>query len=550
MSYTNYAQVQNFQWAKNIGGQGDDIGNGISTDANGNVFITGNFNSSSISFGNITLTNNTNLGGSIFIAKYDASGNALWAKSIPGGDFGGYKQGISTDVNGNVIITSHFSYNINFGSIILTNSDTSYITSDIFIAKYDGNGNLLWAKKAGGKGRDRVYSASNDANGNIFITGQFSSPNITFGNITLIDSTNLGCIFIAKYDASGNALWAKKSDGGGKGIGSSTDAKGNVFITGECSSSNIKFDTITLSNYPSNYPTSSNIFIAKYDGNGNVLWAKGAGGDSDDDISYGVSTDANGNAFITGNFKSPTITFGNTILSNSNYFIVKYDANGNVLWAKGALGYNSYIDEGWNISNESNGNVLVTGLFSSKSITFGSILLNNTSQSPNNFDFFITKYDASGNVIWAKGAFGINQDAGCGISTDANGNIFITGYSLSPNITFGGITLNNLGKSDVFIAKLSGITGVDELNKETDVLIAPNPFTSLVTFKFKSKINETINLVILDAVGKEVYSKNIESNIGENSITLNELNYLKTGIYFARLTNNDGISQLIKLVKN
>jgi hypothetical protein len=56
--------------------------------------------------------------------------------------------------------------------------------------------------------------------------------------------------------------------------------------------------------------------------------------------------------------------------------------------------------------------------------------------------------------------------------------------------------------------------------------------------------------VLLDAVGKEVYSKIIESNIGENSIILNELNYLKTGVYFARLTNNDGINQLIKLVKN
>src|SRR5690606_8330373 len=111
-----------------------------------------------------------------------------------------------------------------------------------------------------------------------------------------------------------------------------------------------------------------------------------------------------------------------------------------------------YGDGGYGISTDANGNVLVTGFFGSPSITFGSTTLTNASSTGKD-ELFIVKYDPNGNVLWAKSAGGINGDWGNSISTDANGNVLLTGYFSSSSITFGSTTLTNAGSYDIFIAK-------------------------------------------------------------------------------------------------
>ena len=108
----------------------------------------------------------------------------------------------------------------------------SYGYDDIFIAKYDASGNCLWAKNAGGIGYDYGYGIATDANGNSYVTGSFYGT-ATFGTIQLV-SYGYDDIFIAKYDASGNCIWAKKAGGinWDFGYSISTDGNGNEFITG------------------------------------------------------------------------------------------------------------------------------------------------------------------------------------------------------------------------------------------------------------------------------------------------------------------------------
>ena len=101
------AQSPNWAWAKSAGGTDYDYGTGISTDASGNVLITGYFDSPTITFGTTTLTNAGTGIADIFVVKYDASGNVLWAKSAGGTD-GDHGYGISTDANGNVLVTGYF----------------------------------------------------------------------------------------------------------------------------------------------------------------------------------------------------------------------------------------------------------------------------------------------------------------------------------------------------------------------------------------------------------------------------------------------------------
>lgn len=364
-----------------------------------------------------------------------------WAKG-GGGTTYDKANSLSTDTAGNVFVTGSFrSPIITFGTTILTNTNTSGNTDDIFIAKYDANGNVLWAKRAGGVGRGSSVSA--DAGGNVFVTGESN-----------------GNVFISKYDANGNVLWAKSASGTNEcaGFSVSADPSGNVFVTGFFSGSTIIFGTTTLTN-----SVGYNVFLAKYDANGNLLWAKSP---SETYYNYGnsVTADASGNVIVTGQFNGPSITFGTSTLSNAtagtdDLFIAKYDAQGNVLWANRAGG-GSY-DVGYSISADKFGNTFVTGSFYSATITFGSITLTNPNTNGYNKQFFIAKYDANGNALWAKSKVGTSEDAGYSVCTDEIGNAFVTGY-FSPSystIIFDSITLTapqgncNYGCLPFFIVK-------------------------------------------------------------------------------------------------
>ncbi|MFH1005315.1 MAG: T9SS type A sorting domain-containing protein, partial [Bacteroidota bacterium] len=166
-------------------------------DANGNILVAGYFYSSSIIFGSTTLTNAGSNTRDMFLAKYDASGNVLWAKSAGGSSFD-EAYSVSTDANGNILVAGNFrSPTISFASTTLTKAGGNGDYTDMFLAKYDASGNVLWAKSAGGSDYDSAQSVSTDANGNILVAGYFQSPTLIFGSTTL---TSMGStdMFLAK----------------------------------------------------------------------------------------------------------------------------------------------------------------------------------------------------------------------------------------------------------------------------------------------------------------------------------------------------------------
>jgi hypothetical protein len=203
---------------------------------------------------------------------------------------------------------------------------------------------VVWAKRAGGTGNDIGQNISIDAAGNSYITGYFASSSIVFGSTPFLANVGGNDIYIAKYDPSGNALWAKSVGGSlnETGLGIGTDAGGNIYATGYYQSSSLTFGSTTLTN-----SGSDDYFIVKYNPAGNVIWAKGASGASND-IGYNLKVDAANNIHVVGTFNSSSVTFGSSTISLNSFddiFILKYDSTGIVLWAKSAGGTPAMILE-------------------------------------------------------------------------------------------------------------------------------------------------------------------------------------------------------------
>jgi hypothetical protein len=522
------AQSPNWIWARSIGTPSFEFGESIITDANGNVYMTGNFSSFSnypIIFGQDTLTSTNNFQ-DVFIVKYDSNGNALWAKKA-GGTSNENPNSIVADQNGNIFISGVFySPTITFETITLTNANTN--SADVFIAKYDSNGNILWAKNAGDVNYGNSPSVTIDLSGNAILTGCFSSPTINFGTI-LLTNTGLDDIFLVKYDTNGNEIWARSTVGTDSEYGNSitTDQNNNIYVTGCFLSPTLTFDTIVLTK--SGY---LDLFIVKYDMNGNVTWAKREGGTGFNSIvGTRIASDIYGNIFVAGGFSAPSITIGTTTLNNVNLYddilLVKYDTNGNVIWANSEGGNKQ--DRVLGLSTNSIGDVIIAGNYESDSINFGSTTITNVG----NYDIYIAKYDSYGNRIWTKSAGGLGYDYCYGMCIDGNDNIFITGAFAYPIIAFDNIALISSGNNDSYIAKLDAVAvGIKEQTISSSFSIAPNPFTSETIINFSEEKKNTI-IKITDILGKEIRNSNFS---GKQFVI--ERNQMKLGMYLVQIIDD------------
>ena len=335
-----YDSLGNVIWAKTGYGTPCSTGNGgaivksIAIDLSNNLYITGHY-SNTFQFGNTTALTITNGGSQVFIVKYDSSGNAIWAKSSSGGinrSSSGNGNSIIADAKGNTYITGFFNDTIQFGNTTpLIDLNDSISIRAIFIVKYDSSGNALWARSAGGGNLhdNDSRSIALDGNGDVYITGEYNDT-IQFGNTTPLIS-NLGnyynSVFIAKYDASGNALWSRSSAIGAVNCQEITvDIYNNIYITGCFYADSIKFgNTPTMINCFTLFGE-SDLFIVKYDASGNALWSQSVGS-SEWEFGRAIKADAFGNIYVTGFSTSSAIQFPGTPALNINWgnvFLVKY----------------------------------------------------------------------------------------------------------------------------------------------------------------------------------------------------------------------------------
>jgi hypothetical protein len=416
----------------------------VANDSYGNVFITGAFAGDTLIIGNTILTGVSDY--DFFVAKFDSSGNALWAKNAGGPDRE-WGMEIATAPDGSVAVAGNFlSDTILWENDTLLLNDTLVQSSDIFVVKYDTDGNLMWLRSSGEIGMDRAEGIAIDTFGNILVTGEFRSDTMVFGDTSLVLDCCSG-VFIVKYDPSGNVLWARNENGstyqGGSDI--ATDSDGNVLITGSYISPVFTIGTTVLENTTSNWK----FFVAKFDPDGNPLWAT----NSDQtglQLSKGITADTMGNVIVSGLFAGRMVFEDDTLSTTGGRasFLIKYDSNGTYLWSRQSVSSADAVAE--DVTCNLNGDVFLTGSFGNSIIWFGDILLTN----PGFNNSFVVKYGSDGTEQWAKriGASS-GYTNGYGISADAFNSIYLTGYFNAPALTFGNTTLTSVSE-DLYLAKL------------------------------------------------------------------------------------------------
>jgi hypothetical protein len=429
-----------FLWARQIGGVNDEEARAVAVDAAGDVLVTGFFNGTN-SLGNTNLVSNGLE--DIVIAKFDPAGNLLWARQAGGT---GYDEGrgIAADASGNIFVTGLFQNTATFGATNLISAGQS----DVFIAKYNPAGNLLWVRDGGGKDYDEGHAIAVDAQGNAVITGYFDAT-ASFGSFSLQNNSGSDNIFVVKCSSSGNFLWAQQAGGSlnDEGNGIALDGASNVYVTGYFSGTTAFGSTNLTSGGNGGLP---DIFLAKYNPVGNLLWVRQAGGTNDDE-GNAVASDSAGNITVAGKFSSAA-TFGNTNISGNgvDIFVARYDSTGNFRWVQKAGGNDMiYGDTAFGVAADASSNVTVTGYFS------GNASFGNTNVMTAGFDdVFCSKYDNAGNLLWVRAAGGTDLDIGYGVACDTLSNVFLAGFFASSSIVFDGLTLTNRGGRDIFVTKL------------------------------------------------------------------------------------------------
>lgn len=498
---------------------------------------------------------------------------------------------IANGSSGNIYVTGRFSgATLTLGSNVLTN--TTVDNEEIFIAKYDDAGNVIWAKQFGGTLSDYATSITLDASENIYVTGYFESSTIDFGATTLTNNGSTD-LFLVKLNSAGTVQWAKSagSTSNDEANAVCTDASGNIFITGTFSSTILQLGSTALTK-----AGASDMFTAKYDASGNVLWAKGAGGPNYD-MANSIAADNSGNVVVAGAFYSATMAFGSLSLNCGGYsdgFVVKYTASGTEVWVTG-MGGSSYdgvsalsVDDennifvtgsfnsaflnfgtpGFSLTNtttpyydlfiakygtggnviwtkreggsdsdysnsiktDSKGHFYLTGNFSSSTLPMGSFSLTNTGGS----DLFVAKYDTTGSVTWVKGATGTSNEYTYAVSNDDNDNVYAGGGFQSSSITFGNNTLNLLQGMDLFVAKIQGaLSGIEEQGETEGINIYPNPATEKIILSSASG-KGIIDVSVVNTLSQQVYRQQ-----DLNNGTAIDISYLPSGIYYVRIQTNN-----------
>lgn len=472
-----------------------------------------------------------------------------------------------------------------------------------FLAKYDLQGNVIWAKSVTGPGRNSGASIAVDSEGFIYLLGTFEFA-ASMGPFHFTAGHNYDQIYLIKLNPNGVPVWARQTTGSDKTYptGIVINSANQVYLTGTL------FDRTTFMGTTVTPTTYNTPFIARLDTDGKLIWFKVLNGNGGLKDINGVTTNEAGDIFFCGTFTDnifldsiqlavsvyyDTIDiYGDTLILpvyNRDYFVSQIDSTGKIVWA---VQSNYLTDEyAHGVVADNNGNVYVTGgsedslsrsVFVARHNQYGGGLdwinlslacgegLSVAADDGNNMyvtgifcgsaeingyqvtskgggDIFIMNFDSSANFNWITTHGSTNNDYGWSIC-ERDGSIFVAGGFLY-EAKFGNIIVNTSPHVgwDAFVAKLDRdfLLSNEQLRPEQKMLVFPNPFGDQVTVSTSYLTTETQILSIVDISGREIFTKVIDA--GNNYFTINT-GHLRSGLYFLTLYG-DEVSLVEKIIK-
>lgn len=454
------------EWGTYFGGSDEEMGRGITPDTKGNVYLAGTTGSLS----NIATTgayqatygggSNPN-GADAFLSKWDADGNLLWA-TYYGGTKLDIAYSVACDTADNVYMggyTKSDSGIATAGSYQDTKAGTA-ARSDAFLVKFDTSGQRIWSTYFGGTQNEasKCLALTSDKAGHIYMTGDTrSSGDIATAGAYQSAIAGYYDVFLAKFDTDGNLDWSTYYGGeeGDYSLGISADTSGNAYIAGYTLSTT---GIATAGAYQGTKDVIEDAFVAKFSPNGNLDWGTYQGGDNFDGATS-LSVSGSGIVYVGGQTMSATGIatangFQDSLSGTDDGFLSAFDTSGQLLWATYLGGAGS--DPLRSVWANDLGKVYVSGETSSDS---GIATPNGINAVyAGSYDAFLVKFDSTGQRLQGS-YFGGGSSEVNGIMSGSANFIYLSGYTFSgtsiatPNAYQS--TLNGSGMQDAFLIKIN-----------------------------------------------------------------------------------------------
>ncbi len=362
---------------------------------------------------------------------------------------------VEVDNQGNSYITGYVTGQTAFSNTELVTSALG--NGDVYVAKYSSSGQFLWKKTFGGNYSDRAYDLAIGSDQNIVITGQFFGT-IQFGATTLTSTNFSKDIFVVKLDPNGIPLWAFKEGGemAENAYGITVDNQNNVLLTGQFQGNSIlQSQSFSSAIDPNTNLPSFDFFISKYDANGQAVWIK-TGFAQYEDRGLAVACDAQNNVFMTGQF-SDTLLFDGQNYFNIAYnvgFLAKFDPQGNLQFFNKMRGG---MVLPYDLEVDSQNEVIVIGDFlGNMNYQNGTTISSIT--NPYSKQIFALKVANSGTYLWNYTLGSENTLSARAVSIDANRDVYLTGFfecRLSQASDSANAYYNSVGFEDPYLLKLT-----------------------------------------------------------------------------------------------
>ncbi len=495
----------------------------LAADNAGNIYITGYFADTCPFFGDTIISA---IGNDFFTASFDPEGNFRWVRT------GRVKYNILSR-NGmleNICVAGNYVYVTGeFNDTLIFDVDTIISrrenVSDVFLVKYDLEGNVLWAVSGGSNGMDFSHAVAADDSGNVYVIGEIGWS-ADFGDHSVPRFVNWD-IFFAKYDSAGVCRWAKSAGGilndYGSGIKVVNEA---LFITGTFTSTAV-FDMVTVT------PDENNdLFIARYNTNGKMMEFVPGGGKNIGAV-QGMVVDKYMNVYLAGTYLE-NITIGDTTLSTGggkNTFLVRYKPGEGFIWAQsfklaGSLFPSRYL----NYNNENR--VIFSGKFID-SLRLGSIRLD--AVAPENV--FLAVLDSTGSFDWGVVAGGSITADPTGCAANAGEHYYLAG-EFTGQLTTGQATFDQAGFNNFFLAKAvegSSFSGEQYSRQPIRITVKPNPVENIATLSYSIPVSGEVKIGLYDMLGKKVWMLD-DKLLQQGTYTLQlDVSGLPAGMYFVKV---------------